>query len=266
MAGCARSVVSNFAGSAAACGLLALAALSSGCLELRAGLPGGAAPVAAYCPTELATLELAAADVPGREEKEAFKRGGLVLAFQRLPFTDLSTKGSGGGVTVFGLSSPDVMYGQMFDDGFGFYAGFVLRRPPSGMVSQGDSYVVGALDFQGFQGTLAEVEDMSLVGFWLDVKTMLNPPSAAKRAIKPFVRYGLGLVSISAVGAGMAGDLYDATLAGGLRGGFGLDIGPVFVDFGAQITSPPAKGGTGDVGEAEPMFVVPVRLGVSLTF
>jgi hypothetical protein len=220
-------------------------------------------------------------DAPGyaitsAPRKDAAPQGGLMAAVApAVPFTGFNTRATLAADQLgFAPASDDmnVYHSTLFEDGFGFSLAWIISAPGTSAPALGDSYVILTGDYVTFKGRdvpNGAVDSLTMVGIWVDMKTMLNKPGA-KQFFKPYVSYGLGLAATSAVTVGGVGGLYDDGYVTGLRAGLGIDFKVIglkfFVDVGAQITSSLPDGGTAGLGDAEPMFVAPIRAGLVVSF
>ncbi len=167
-------------------------------------------------------------------------------------------------------------YSGLFDNGFGFGASVILRRPPAGTVSAGDIYLLGGVEYVSFAGRqpipATLVDTMTTLGFWLDAKTML-PPVGAAGVWKPYVLTGVGITVITETGATTGATwtaMYDTCFKLGMRGKLGIErrTGKVglYADIGIQVISAPNMAPNAPAGSAEPLIYTPVGAGVTLTF
>jgi hypothetical protein len=215
-----------------------------------------------------------------RRKKEARKRGGAAASVNILPFTGFDTRATldpehvalGYNIGVGG-DDVNVQYSDIFSNGFGFAGSWIISAPTTGAPAFGDTFVMLTgewLTFTGNDGLPSghTPGTLTLLGIWSDAKTMLNK-AGSRVFLKPYVQYGIGLVSSSAVNIG-GYPFYDAGFCFGLRASLGVDFKLLgikfFLDGGAQVISPPNDGGDGGLGDAEPMFVMPIRLGLTMTF
>ena len=274
--------------------VLALSLASVGCVAGAArfdvGPPYSPAPdhsVALPAGLEpCATRGLAAA----KQALSGPKKGlGLSIAWQSTVFGKWQTKATDAIPT--GDPPPNdrafgqYMYSDLFGDGWGpgTSISFIIGRPPTGVPSAGDTYLLGRYDFQRFPGFAwdpdADPDNGNETNFGpihqsrfsVEAKTILKPIG---RSLRPYARYSVGLVSIESVDAGLkTGDtepIWDSTATWGLSGGFGIDFHVIawwFADIGIDVIGAPRKASSlGGVGNAEPMVATPMRIGVLLNF
>jgi len=228
--------------------------------ELAAALPAVAQPILSAAPA-----------------KEKAPSSGLVLAASMVTFGGFATRAASD-PTAFGYTTTpvntNIYYSTLFEDGFGMCGSWVMSGPATSAAALGDSFITLGLDYQVFPGktvgdaaTPVAVDDMVHLGIWSDVKTMLNKPGS-RSYFKPYVRYGVGLIRMSAVNAGGA-PLYNESLQVGFRAGLGVDfkiLGLTFFgDFGPQVINSPQESSS-SVGGTESMMTMPLRIGLSLVF
>jgi hypothetical protein len=180
-----------------------------------------------------------------------------------------------------------VRYADVFDPGFGFGASVILSRPPSGKLALGDIFTLASFELQFFPWdgnefaypyppwgtvTLSDLDDLMIMSFWLEAKTMLKPMGAAGR-LKPYVLLGAGLGRTGEVtaSAGFGEEIIlDASWVLGLRARLGIEyragnIG-LFGEFGAQMVGAPSTGPAFPYGDGDPIFYVPFGGGIIINF
>lgn len=198
----------------------------------------------------------APATASARESRGFGLNAGVIVA----PFS-----GTGGRATV------DAQYAEVFENGFGFGASVILRRPAAGTVSVGDIFLLGGVEFVSFGGKTylgGAVDAATVLSVWLDAKTMLAPVGSAG-SWKPYVLCGAGIVRIPEVTYGGGWVLNEASIELGIRGKLGVErrtgkMG-LYADIGVQLSTPPNVTGSG-LGSAEPMVYTPIGAGVILNF
>jgi hypothetical protein len=217
--------------------------------------------LAAALPSCADLSALVAADTASKEKAPS---NSLVVGFGVIPFVGFNSIMSvDAALPPFSMDpAVNLYYDTVFEDGSDVSLAWVLKGPATGAAAIGDSYTMLTLNWQYFRGDV--IDSLKLWGLWVDVKTMMNKPGSRGR-FKPYVRYGMGVVSSSEVE-----DVFKASTLAGLRAGLGVEFSllglRLFLDAGPQVVSAPAAAGTDGVGNAEPMFAVPVRVGLVLSF
>jgi len=212
----------------------------------------------------------------GTPQTQEPRGSGFLAAFMLVPFTGFNTKATEGALGAATSAKGYLAYGDLWEDGTGFSVSFIMRRPVAGSIGFGDTYALLCVDYVSFAGKIyggVAVDSMDVFSVWIDAKTMLNRPltTPAFWPPKPYVRYGVGLVNMPAVTATTAppSNLYVQTLCLGLRAGVGIEMRKrrvgLFADLGPQIVSTPDQGSNvlPEIGRAEPMFCVPIRIGLT---
>ena len=174
-----------------------------------------------------------------------------------------------------GRATADAHYSEIFENGLGIGASFILRRPTAGTVSIGDIYLLGSFELVRFEGkdyddgiTSGPVDTAMVISGWIDAKTMLAP-MGADGAWKPYVLCGAGIVRMPSVTFANDIAINEASIELGLRGKIGIErrtgrLG-LYVDIGVQlntapnVTDPPS-------GDAEPLIYTPIGAGVLVNF
>lgn len=232
-----------------------------------AGLDVDAAPVRAASPVE--PLPLAAARAASEQESQG---AGVFARFQMATFggtRPLAWKPPAGG--------PLVRYPDIFDPGVGFGASVILSRPPSGKLALGDIFTLASFEMQFFPwdgegGIVASLDDLTVMSFWLEAKTMLKPMGATGR-LKPYALLGAGFAITGEVNGNLGGsqyNIYARSFVPALRGRLGLEwrsgnMG-VFAEFGAHMVGAPSVGPDFPYGNGDPIFYVPFGGGVVINF
>jgi len=184
--------------------------------------------------------------------------GGVVLA----PLT-----GTGG--RAFVDAGDSVKYSEVFENGFGFGASVILRRPAAGTVSLGDTYLLAGGEFVSFGGRpyAGGVDDASIMSGWLEAKTMLEPLGVSGKW-KPYVQAGLGIVRMPEVTYAL-GQVYEASFEIGLRGKLGIEMRSgklgFYADIGVQLTTAPNVVNPA-LGSGESMVYTPIGAGIVFSF
>ncbi len=210
---------------------------------------------------------LAAAVTVEEREPTGF---GISVAFQTTPLVGESNM-------IAGFDTP---YVEAFEPGLAFSFGFIVRRPVAGVVSIGDTYALLSVDYQSFTSVdtsfFLAMDPMTVIGVWFDAKTMLRPRRGG--VFKPYVLYGVGFAYVSSVVAtfvplGLDVDIFESSLVPGVRAKLGVEVLRgnlrLFADVGVQVTSAPSVGPdlvAAGYGNGEPMFVMPMRIGVVINF
>ena len=266
--------------------VLALSLASAGCVagaaRFEAGPPFGtttppALEDAACLPAGLEPFAAGGLAAAKRTMAGPKKGLGLSAGWQSTVFSKWQTRATDAIPTGPGVASPgQYMYRDLFGDGWGYSLSLIVSRPPTGMPSAGDTYLLGRFDFQRFPGRIwsdggnvTAFEAIHQYRFSVEAKTILKPIG---RNLRPYARYSVGLVQIGSVTAETPSiePFWDSTATWGLSGGFGIDIHIglwFFADIGIDVIGPPkSASSTAGVGEAEPMVATPMRFGVLLNF
>ncbi len=206
---------------------------------------------------------LAAARTTTAAKQQEPTGAGVLLSYQFTTFGGVSSNATGPPLVT--------SYDEVLEaSSMGFGMSIILRRPPTGVLASGDTYALLGVEMASFPTRDSAVDDMTVLSFWLDAKTMLTPVGATG-TLKPYVLVGLGLARIFEVTAGGGSVvLFDSSFVSALRGKVGLELRSgnlgVFVDVGAQMTGAPSPGPTMTFSEGEPMIVMPIRVGVAVNF
>ena len=238
--------------------LVGAAALFTGCAGLARWEPAPLRLAEVRCGADVGPGPEFAAAPLGRADRESRGFGlnaGVIIA---------PLGGTGARATV------DAQYSDVFENGFGFGASVILRRPAAGTVSVGDIYLLGGVEFVTFTGRVyggGWVDNASIISLWLDAKTMLAPVGASG-AWKPYALCGAGIVMIPEVTYAGGWVMNESSIELGLRGKIGIErrtgkLG-LYVDVGIQMNTAPDAGPS--VGDAEPMVYTPIGAGVILNF
>lgn len=242
-----------------------------------AGLHADAWPGRAASPVE--PLPLAAARAASEQESQGM---GVFGRIQMATF---------GGTRTLAFKPPaggfPVRYADVFDPGVGFGATVILSRPPTGKLALGDIFTLLSFEMQFFPWneeafaypyppwgsvTLSDLDDLTIMSFWLEAKTMLKPMGVTGR-LKPYFLLGAGLAHTGEVNAstGFGTDIIlDASWVPGLRARLGIEYraGNVgfFGEFGAQIVGAPSVGPDFPYGNGDPIFYTPFGGGIIINF
>jgi hypothetical protein len=171
-----------------------------------------------------------------------------------------------------------------WDDAFGEPAtGFDVQvvfpgwRPPrpAKSLAAGDTFLIFHVTLlESYDGQVTAAgptyDSMSLLGLWLDGRTVLNPLGAAK-SVRPYIQYGGGLVLYPAVNRDAAAN-WDSTSALGFHLALGIEVRGqrfgLYAEGGVQTVAAPnlAAGAPIDESQAQDLLTYPVRLGLMMTF
>lgn len=185
-----------------------------------------------------------------------------------------------------GAAPPNtVRWNDAFDSGSGFEVVVNLRRPARTAIglTAGDTFVGVRVSIENYPGLpvdpapgggIGTFEDMTLIGVWLDARTLLNPLDLARR-VRPYLHYGGGLVSYPEVAVGNQLN-WDATMALGWHMAVGIEartgrLGAYF-EAGIQAVGPPdvadAFAVQQDIDDrtAHTFMTFPVRVGLMVAF
>jgi hypothetical protein len=250
--------------------VLAAGLVCVGCVASTVGFDAGppqalASEDAFVLPAGLETPHFAAAK---RDTTGPKKGPGLAVAYQTTVFGDWRTKATDA-VPSSPLSYGQYGYRDLFDNAHGISVSLILRRPQTGTLNVGDTYMLGCFDFQRYAGREwvgtggpVTFDPLEQTGVWLEAKTMLKPLG---RSTRPYVRYGGGIVFVGEVGADVS-EFWSSGPVAGVRGGFGIDIAFMFLDIGIRVVGAPDAVRTDGVGRAEPLVATPMRVGILLNF
>jgi hypothetical protein len=205
-------------------------------------------------------------------------RGGIVVGVGQLHFTGFETRATRDAERIDAAmpANTHLFYSDLYDTGFGVAVSWIAHGPQTGAPSIGDSYFMVTGDYETFTGktgslpgnVTVDIDALTILAVWSDVKTMLNSPGS-RSVFKPYVRYGVGLGTNSAVNLN-GEEFYSEGLVAGLRGGLGIEVHviglQIFLDMGPQVISAPTQAGDAGVGMAEPMFTAPMNFGLVLSF
>jgi hypothetical protein len=256
-------------------GVLCVGGAVAGCGHV--GLPSRAAPP--FSPAEGVALVWPAVEMPLasapksviEDVKEPRGFGGFV-GYAYVPFTEFSTMASRGALAGVTPAKGYWTYANLWEPGMGVSVNIITARPIATSVSSGDTYGILCFDYVTFTGMQVSgtsyADDMTWLSLWVEAKAMLNAPrKRPSYALKPYVRYGVGVAMTPDVNVG-ATAMYIRSVVPGIRASVGIEtrrerLG-LFVDLGAQITGAPDKATTSapEVGDAEPAFCMPVRVGI----
>lgn len=259
--------------------LLTLVLLAAGCTTGMAGWDGGwVRPM--ELPAEVASSERGAdpsanataspaefvplAAARGVSEQES-SGPGLLAYVQYTGF---------GGLRSNAYQPSNVNYSHLYDPGIGFGASLIVRRPPSGTLALGDIFALASFELQTLAysgraaGGYSGFDDMTIMSFWLDAKTMLRPLGGSG-VLKPYVLLGAGLAFIPEVEES-AGVFYDTSIVPALRAKLGIELRGgklgLFADIGVQMLGAPSVGPAITEGDGDAMFLTPLRAGAVVNF
>jgi hypothetical protein len=179
---------------------------------------------------------------------------------------------------------PRVRYPDVFDPSVGFGASLILARPPTGKLALGDVFTLFSFEYQLFpwngEATIVNsIDDLTVMSFWLEAKTMLGPLGATGNW-KPYVLLGVGLAITGEVNANITtgtpaaaiqfSPFYEMTWGAGLRARLGIEyragnIG-FFGELGAQMVGAPTTGLDVPYGDGETIFYTPFSAGIIINF
>lgn len=200
-----------------------------------------------------------------------------------------------------GATPPGVVHwDQAFEATFGFEVQVNLVRPPRTAMElgAGDTFFGIRFSMESYSGLatpdapppgaapggwgpiIPVYDDMTLLGFWADGRTLLNPINVGRWA-RPYLHYGVGVVSypeVALIGGGASYPNWDATLALGWHMGVGIELRTsnlgFYVEGGIQAVGPPnvSEETTGIVSDfndqrsAQDLVTYPLRIGVMVAF
>jgi hypothetical protein len=184
-----------------------------------------------------------------------------------------------------------------WDDAFDYESGLdvqvVLSRPPRSVDSMaaGDTLMIARVTLDSYTGQVVELGDanalpatnrscayggMSILGVWLDGKTVFNPIGKARKA-RAYLQYGGGMSQISQVdrtdssGTGEPNN-WASTVALGFHMALGLEVRVmgnlgIYLEAGVQdIKKPNLEEGAAAERQAQDLLEYPLRLGVMVVF
>lgn len=194
---------------------------------------------------------------------------------------------------------------EAFEATFGFEVQVNLVRPPRTVVElgAGDTFFGIRVSVESYEGlaspgapppggvpgswpatVVGTYDDMTVLGFWADGRTLLNPINVGRWA-RPYLHYGVGVVRYSQVlltGGGASYPNWDATLALGWHMGVGIELRTsnlgFYIEGGIQAVGPPdvSEDTTGiapglvedfyDQRSAQNLVTYPLRIGVMVAF
>jgi hypothetical protein len=158
----------------------------------------------------------------------------------------------------------------------------VLKRPPRSAASlaAGDTFAIFTLSIDSFNGrdvttpALGAPSALTVTGFWLDGRTVLDPLGTS--SVRPYLQYGGGLAKYTSVDFGTAAPMWDP---GGLEFALGWHIGAgleirstrlgAYLEYGIQTIAPPklAEGvDRNQYAAGQELVTLPLRLGLILSF
>ena len=232
--------------------LLAAATLVTGCAGLVRSEPVPLRVAVVRCEADVGPAPSLAA-APRNAEERGSRGLGLSAGAFIAPVSESGSRAVDGAT-----------YGDTYENGFGFGASLILRRPVTGTVSVGDIYLLGGIEFVTFSGRT--VDNSTLISGWLDAKTMLDPLGGG--SWKPYALAGFGITSVPSVTAG-ATTISEASIEVGTRGKLGIEWrkggSGLYADIGIQLTTAPNV--TNPIyGSAETIIYTPISAGLLLNF
>jgi len=170
-----------------------------------------------------------------------------------------------------------ISWDEAYEGTLGLDVQLVLRKPPRSAMTlaAGDTYLLLHVTIDRFAGqepvTGQDYDDLTLLGGWIDGRTVLNPLGNT-RTVRPYLQYGGGLVQYANdVDRGGTAN-WAATMALAFHAGLGIEIRTrglgFYVEAGVQNVSAPnlASGANAVERQAQDLLAYPLRVGVMLAF
>ncbi len=162
----------------------------------------------------------------------------------------------------------------------------VVHRPPRPATSlqAGDTFIILRISYDQFAGQqyvtpggiTVLYEDMTLIGGWLDVRTVLNA-FGRSRIARPYLQFGGGIVMYPDTprwDTPASGALNGANWAQSYKLGWHMAVGVearwrrwgAFIDIGMQTIAPPDmhENALVSLSEAQDLLTFPVRIGLMM--
>jgi hypothetical protein len=222
-----------------------------------------------------------------------------------LPRTSISDKIAGHN----GATPPNaVHWDEAFDSTFGFEVQVNLVRPRRTAIElgAGDTFFGIRISMESYDGLASRdapppgavsawpapfydgtYDDMTLMGYWADFRTLLNPINAGRSA-RPYLHYGVGMVSYPEVlltdsAGGASYPNWEESWALSWNFGIGLEFRfgnmlGLYVEAGVQAVGAPDVSGNHSIADpvvieqytyqrtAHDMVTYPIRIGLMVAF